>query len=321
MNINITPPIFLAPFSTEKFKSQYFGRSMLVIHRKAPLHFSKYVSLAHIDELVTSVRIPATNLNLAQGNTPLPLDAYCVGGSYVDKRRVLALHHQGATIILRSVEQWSPELNRLRIAAETFFGFECQINVYITPASEKSTPPHWDTHDLIVMQIAGSKSWRLFEGQRTFPLADERFCVGKDFFSTNYEEVVLHPGDTLYLPRGVIHEPVAETYSVHISIGIHVLRWYDVLNLALQLLAEREGSPLRIAIPAASEPNAPCPAYDVLSSLTEPNTLAMAIDILRQNFEDRRAVDLQGAMLEFAKVSKASVLNATEPEATLNQPE
>ena len=298
MTAHPQPPVFLAPFPVDSFHAEFFEKARLHIQRNDPTHFRDVVDLAHIDELVTSVRIPPANFNLAQGDTPLPLDAYCIGATYVDKARVLALHQQGATIILRAVEQWSSHLNRLRVAAEAFFHCACQINVYITPPNHKSTPPHWDTHDLLVMQIAGSKVWRLFEGARTLPLADERFSIGKDYVSAACEEVVLGVGDTLYLPRGVIHEPVAQTYSVHASIGIHTLRWYEVLGVALRLLAEREGSLLRTSVSPDGAPPPRAATVDEISRLVDTELLTRARDILHQQHLGARAVDLQGVMLD-----------------------
>jgi lysine-specific demethylase/histidyl-hydroxylase NO66 len=300
MNANSQAPVFLAPFPVISFNADYFEKARLLIQRNDRTHFRDWVDLAHIDELVTSVRIPPTNFNLAQGDKPLPLEVYCIGATYVDKVKVLALHQQGATIILRAAEQWSSRLNRLRVVAEGFFHCECQINVYVTPPNQKSTPPHWDTHDLLVMQIAGSKVWRLFKGKRTLPLADERFGIGEEYVSSECEEVTLHAGDTLYLPRGVIHEPVAQSYSAHLSIGIHTMRWYEVLSVALRLAAEREGSSLRTSVSHVGEQPIHPSSIDEIARITDPALLARARDILRQRYEVARAVDLQGVMTDLA---------------------
>ncbi len=80
-------------------------------------------------------------------------------------------------------------------------------------------------------------------------MTDERFGIGTEFVSAECDEVLIHAGDTLYLPRGVIHEPVAQTYSVHVSIGIHTPRWFDVFSIALRMLAQREKSDLRTSAP------------------------------------------------------------------------
>lgn len=304
-----TCPRFLAPCGAEEFRTRYLDRNMLVQHRCAPAHFRDMFDLEQIDSLVTSVRIPATNLNLAMGDAPLPMETYCAGGAYVDKAKVLDLHEQGATIILRSVEQWSGQLQRLRIEAEEFFGCECQINAYLTPPGQKSTPPHWDTHDLVVMQLAGRKTWRLYGGRKTLPLGDERFQIGRDFVSDGHHDVVLEAGDSLYLPRGFIHEPVADSYSVHLSIGVNVIRWHDVLELALRLVAEQEGNELRTSIGPAGTPLA-FPSEAALAQLTAPMTIARAAALLREQSRKRKPLDLEGRLLQFAAAATAPVTEA-----------
>jgi ribosomal protein L16 Arg81 hydroxylase len=290
------PPAFLAPCSAEHFLSEHADRQRLLIRRQEPHYFDSVLTLQDLDVLVTSVRAPASNINLAQGDTPLPQETYCVGTGYVDKDRLLARHREGATIILRAAEQWSAPLNQLRMEAEDFFGVECQINVYLTPAGQKSTPPHWDTHDLVVLQLAGSKVWRLYDGKRGLPLEDERFVIGTDHVSLDHEDVELHAGDTLYLPRGVIHEPVATSYSVHASIGVHVTRWYQVMSVALRLLAARNQSMLRQACPSRGPAAAPVSLADELKGLADPLLIEAAAALIRQQIEDRRARERRGKL-------------------------
>src|SRR5205807_2247038 len=104
-------PLFLAPLCAERFLVEYWGRRLFVANRSEPSFFHNIVRLSELDRLVGSTRLPLANFNLAQGDAPLPVADYCVGGSFVNKERALALHQAGATIILRSIEQWSPGLN------------------------------------------------------------------------------------------------------------------------------------------------------------------------------------------------------------------
>lgn len=294
-------PAFLAPVTLEAFLERFWGRERLVLQRNDETYFKDFLTMGALDRLVTSTRIPLSNFNLAKGDAPLPFAEYARGGDFVDRERALALHKAGATIILRSVEQWSASLNRLRIMAETAFRCEAQVNVYLTPADNKSTPPHWDTHDLFVLQIEGEKVWRIFDGERTLPLSDERFRVGEDAVSQRYEEILLRPGDTLYLPRGVIHEPIAQSYSVHVALGVHSVRWFDVLEVALQLLAQRNGGPLREAAPGWAEGRDPVASPGLVDDLCHPTLLAEAAAVLRQRFERARAKDLAGRLSEIRR--------------------
>ncbi len=298
-----TSPHFLAPYSLDAFFERHWEKDVLVIRRDRPDYFRDVITLEQLDALVTSTAIPATVFNLAEGDRPLPPATYSAGGA-VDHHRALQLHERGATIILRSLDQFSPTLCRLRAAAEELFGCEAQINVYLTPPGKKSTPPHWDTHDLFILQVHGEKRWKLFRGERTLPLAEERFAVGSDVVREQYDEIVLRAGDTMYLPRGVIHEPVADSYSAHVSLGLHHARWVDVLTEALRIAAEREGSPLRLALRRLSDATVPAATAltdAVLADVLRPDVLGAAVARLEQAFTRRRAIDQTGRLLEVAR--------------------
>lgn len=303
-------PHFLAPYPVERFFAESWERSVLVIRRDDPDYFRRWITLEELDLLASSMTIPPTNFNLARGDNPLPQASYCAG-NYVDKERALALHEGGATIIMRAVEQWSPGLLRLRAHAEEFFGVATQLNVYLTPPSEKSTPPHWDTHDLFVCQLHGSKRWRLFEGARTLPLADERFRVDADSVGRQCSEITLHAGDTLYLPRGTIHEPVADAYSAHVSIGVFHHRWVDVVQEVVQIVAAEEQNPLRrslVDLDALHDGSALREVGATLAAaLADPVILASARERLERRFAAARAVDRGGRLLETARPTPLGV--------------
>ena len=59
---------------------------------------------------------------------------------------------------------------------------------------------------MIVLQLHGSKLWSLYEPVERLPLE----CSGDLNVEHNelvkVKEVLLEPGDILYMPRGVVHE-------------------------------------------------------------------------------------------------------------------
>jgi NAD(P)-dependent dehydrogenase (short-subunit alcohol dehydrogenase family) len=42
-------------------------------------------------------------------------------------------------------------------------GHPTQVNAYITPPSSRGFSPHYDVHDVFVLQVAGEKHWRIHE--------------------------------------------------------------------------------------------------------------------------------------------------------------
>jgi len=47
-------------------------------------------------------------------------------------------------------------------------------------------------------------------------------------------ELMLTAGDLLYMPRGFLHEAwTTDEPSTHLTVGLHVVRWLDLLSVAL----------------------------------------------------------------------------------------
>ena len=238
----------LAPITTETFLHATWEREVLHVSRTDRDHFGSLFGLDDLDRLLSNTAFPTTNLNLAKDGTPIDAGEYAVG-AFVDATRVLSLHADGATIILRALEQWHRELGQLCRAATHEFGTRSQVNVYATPPGNRSTPPHWDTHDLFILQIHGEKLWNLYENpDDPLPLESERFRGDVYKAGPLIQEVLLRPGDVLYLPRGTIHEPQADSYSIHVSLGIVPNRISDVMADVVRLAAANLDE-LRRAIP------------------------------------------------------------------------
>ena len=83
---------------------------------------------------------------------------------------------------------------------------------------------------------------------RPLPLVDERFDVPRNKLGPP-REVQLEAGDLLYIPRGFVHEAfTSEQASLHLTVGVNVYRWADLLGEALPALT-REDQRFREAIP------------------------------------------------------------------------
>jgi len=241
----------LAPHDLDDFLRNHWERELLHIPRDDAAYFRELFTLADLDRLVSGVALPATNLDLAQDSTPFAKGDYTIDGR-LDPATVLRLHAGGATIILRALEQWCRPLDRLTRSAAADFGAAAQVNLYATPPANQSTPPHWDTHELFILQIHGDKVWNIYESDRPLPLESERFTPDRFSVGPLREKVLLRPGDVLYLPRGTIHEPQADSYSIHVSLGVMVTRVAqvieDVVRLASSHLLElRRGLPPTVA--------------------------------------------------------------------------
>ncbi len=124
---------------------------------------------------------------------------------------------------------------------ESEVGHPVQANAYYTPRAAQGLPVHHDTHDVLCLQVAGEKRWLVYEPVLELPLKDQRYRPELGAAGETVLDVVLRPGDTLYLPRGWLHEALtSETDSLHLTIGINTYTRLDAVRAALEECAREE---------------------------------------------------------------------------------
>jgi lysine-specific demethylase/histidyl-hydroxylase NO66 len=127
-----------------------------------------------------------------------------------------------------------------------------QANAYYTPRDSQGLPVHHDTHDVFVLQLAGEKHWLVYEPAWELPLKEQRYSSEMGAPGEPLHDVVLGPGDTLYLPRGWLHEAVTSvTDSLHLTVGVNVYTWADAVRAALTECEDEVA--FRRSIPADGE--------------------------------------------------------------------
>jgi hypothetical protein len=162
----------------------------------------------------------------------------------VDVQRRLsatALHElceQGMSMVLNRVGRHVPRVAALSAMIERHFRANTDVNCYASFRKESAFPPHFDPHDVLVLQLHGSKRWFCHGQPHRFPLDRQRFPVGDDPGPVE-AVLLLRPGDLLYLPRGEVHwaETTGEA-SLHLTVRIQPPRPSDLLPW-LAALAER----------------------------------------------------------------------------------
>jgi hypothetical protein len=156
-----------------------------------------------------------------------------------DVDRVLAEWERGATIVLQGLHLTRPSVGAFCRSLEQTLGHPAQANAYYTPRAAQGLPVHHDTHDVFVLQVAGEKRWRVYEPVFELPLKNQRYSAELGGPGEKVEDRVLKPGDTLYLPRGWLHEAVTSaTDSLHLTIGVNVVTWLDAFKAALDELGD-----------------------------------------------------------------------------------
>jgi len=140
---------------------------------------------------------------------------------------IMRLHSGGASLICNQTQKVSSNISFLTNFLEQKFEGKAHGNLYVTPSKMTAFNPHYDRHDVIVIQLRGSKKWSFYAPHHS---KVEKHSFSKDDLEKT-DEVVLKTGSVLYVPHGLIHvaESTDET-SWHITLGIKGYYWKDALK-------------------------------------------------------------------------------------------
>lgn len=147
----------------------------------------------------------------------------------------------GKSLIFHGIDRRLPAISELSRDLEGELKCRVWCNLYLTPAGSHAFTTHYDTHDVFVIQILGSKSWRIGTPAMEFPLPFQERQKGGPDIADACHKLVLHPHDVLYVPRGVLHDAVSEAeLSCHITVGLHPKTYLDLILTAVTIAADRD---------------------------------------------------------------------------------
>ncbi|WP_432906918.1 cupin domain-containing protein [Micromonospora matsumotoense] len=259
-----------------KFAAAHWGRAPLLSRADElpnPAGFTDLLSPDDADELLSRRGLRTPFLRVARDGQLVPTARFTGGGGagaeigdQVLDERILELYAAGATLVLQGLHRLWPALVDFARDLGTALTQPLQVNAYLTPPGSQGFATHYDTHDVFVLQVDGRKRWRIHPPVLTDPLERQPWGGRADEVSATADgpaalDVVLEPGDALYLPRGWLHSAQAqESRSLHLTVGIRALTRYALVEELLALAAEdprlRAGLPFGtdVADPDAIEP-------------------------------------------------------------------
>jgi hypothetical protein len=153
---------------------------------------------------------------------------------------LIAQLQNGGTLVVDAVDEIYEPLTNLVMSLERELREKIQANLYAGWHTSPGFDVHWDDHDVIVLQLAGRKSWAIYGETRKYPLAND---VVKD--KTPPTDPIwsdtISDGDLLYIPRGFWHvaTPLDEA-SLHLTIGIPNRTGVDLMTWFAQRLRSVE---------------------------------------------------------------------------------
>jgi ribosomal protein L16 Arg81 hydroxylase len=310
----LDPAALIAPLGFDGFFAEHWERKPLHLHRGDAHYYDSVITNADLDGIISSADLRYPAIQLARDGSYLPPEAYTKNikhgtdffNGVPDLQQIQSEYRSGATVVLPALQRTWPALRQLCAALEDEFSHPVHANAYLTPGDSPGFTPHYDTHEVFVLQIAGTKRWRVYEPAQPLPHRSQPFSPIGFSLPPPLLEFELKSGDLLYLPRGYVHAAhTAHGHSAHITIGITV---YTLVELIAELAnAAKEIAPLRAALP---------PGFTAREEhkKTLQQNLVQCLDLLRNNVDGERLVE---GFLQRVRSARARPQEAFRSEASV----
>lgn len=225
------------------------------IQGASPDRFAGLLSVAALDAHLRTDGARTPRIAMADearnGSAGVPEEEFTLPDGRVDLPRLLARFDQGASLVISQFHETHPPLADFCRGLERLFLHPVQSNIYLTPPAAQGFRTHFDTHDVLVLQVEGRKRWRVWDGERIerptrrTPWPGNMAPIGEPHIIT------LQPGDALYIPRGFMHDAATEAgeRSLHATIGFMETSWAQAIRALLDE-AEIQDPALRQSLPS-----------------------------------------------------------------------
>ncbi len=276
----------LQPLAVQAFLDNVWTTTHHHVQRRCAGYFDTLLPAPSAGaELLDYFRQEPSAVRLMRGKDKKGPDSYRLDDGSLDLAGVRNDFADGYTIVLDGVERYCRPIGLLARSIEVELNFAAQVNAYITPPASRGLVPHYDDHDVLILQIQGFKRWHLYEGSEVPPhqLRRTHKAVARESLATP-TVLRLEVGDVLYLPRGLVHD--AETGaepSIHLTVGIHASTVLTLAMAALQSLSCHDDRlnarlPPRHLDETGMQESLRALLRDAAASLEDPSAVARGLD-------------------------------------------
>ena len=296
----------LAPVERGQLPLSTGSDAPLVVPRAEEGRFDDLLSVRDVERLITETALRTPGFRLVKAGATV--SGYTTDLSWRPSAfrasptcRVLAEFEAGATIVLQGLHHsWLP-LARYCRELEACLGHPAQANAYFTPRGSQGLPVHHDTHEVFSLQVAGEKRWLVYEPALELPLKDQRYSSELGAPGEPVLDITLQAGDTLYLPRGWLHQALTSSSdSLHVTVGINVRRWIDEARALIDEAATNDVE-LRRSVDRAEPPELPALDAAAAERRARETFVRTRRPILDGQLSELRALDTLSAETELAR--------------------
>jgi hypothetical protein len=224
----------IAPLTRDQFFTDYRGKSFLA-GKGTTGRFASLLEWEELDSILEQHRLSPPRFRLTiEGRQIEPFRYMSPGAGGVpqlNSGKLAACLSGGATLVLDCVEELAPKVRKLAASFRDALHAGNYVNLYAGWHSQHGLDLHWDSQEIMVLQLSGKKRWQIYRPTRPNPLQEDLEAPPKPAAAPVWDGM-LEDGDMLYIPRGWWHVafPIGEP-SLHLTVatipphGVDLLHW------------------------------------------------------------------------------------------------
>jgi ribosomal protein L16 Arg81 hydroxylase len=312
----VTLQSLVAPVNEDEFRARYWERKPLIVHRENSGYYGDLFSLQDFDDCTTRGR---GYVKTAEATAKVQAKHH--GATATALERVLTDMRDGHTLILDGMQEFEPKLGQMcRMLGQEIGGW-IQTNIYLTPPGGKGFTPHWDNHDVFILQVLGSKHWKVEKDRRVLPLKDGVIEDEGREIRGDIHSFTLKQGDMIYIPRGCVHAAECGSEpSMHVTMGVYPDTWDQLIGAAVKAAILRDDS-LRLALPLGYLKGDGAGIIkrlgEVLRNAADPEFLAQILEQFKDEVVQKARFDISGQITSFFQPKPLTLDDKVGPRAGL----
>lgn len=161
----------------------------------------------------------------------------------VNMDRLGQLLRSGSTVVLDALDAFDPTMEVACRALQWWSREVVQVNTYLTTNEAAGFSLHWDDHDVVIVQLAGEKSWEVRGPSRAVPMYRDAEPNREPSEDTVWSGT-MRAGEVMHIPRGYWHRATrtgrGDGYSLHVTFGFVKRTGVDWLTWVADRSRERE---------------------------------------------------------------------------------
>ncbi len=292
------------PITSNEFFNEYWEKKTLYIKREEKNYWKDVLTPKEVDDALCSLNLRLGEVSLTRAAGNVESDKYTIKEKLIDVVKLFQYYHKGYTIIMNHMDLRIRGLAELTSSLAKEFSMPLQTNLYLTPQNSQGFNTHYDTHCVFILQVSGSKKWRIYKRKVEFPTDEYAPEQGEYSDQMPVEEFQLEPGDIAYIPRGIPHDALTVTGedSLHITLGVLSYNWYDLMGCVLEI-SQLRNSNFRKALPIGFAFNQPIDEINIsyrelVNSLSSEAFLKEAMTMMSEKFIKSRRSIIHGQLAD-----------------------